>query len=657
MSQLLAMSFDSAASPSIKLRPWEADAAPSGWGFGWYPQGEFGAAVVKDPMPTGDTAMSKLLRDWERFRGTNFICHIRGAAKRSSQQDTHPFSRSYAGRDWLLAHGGQLDPQAVRALPLGAPPVFEPVGRTDSEYAFCWLLTQIRASGARRIDEIGFGPLLSLLRELDGLGSINLLFSDGHNIVAYCDEDESRPLYFARRTPPYEQYILENDAVKVDLSDPLDINRTMVLIASRPLGGGDEWESLAPGELLVVRRGAIIYRSSKPTEKQRKQFQRQEAAVHELSSLQSGELSTYHETPDVRVNNINAPTLSGPIKPPTQPQPQQAAMITPPSPTPTGADREDEGEQLMPIKTSGLVASPTGMARLNTTAFRGDRILTVLHETTYRYQEAVERSTHIFRLRPVHDLGQQVLDFELSVDPPGQSHSYEDVFGNQAMRVKLRNPYDQLTISTRSRVRIVEQSGSSGSRKRFTLPLIWMPWQRQMMLPYLLPPELPESQLRELSEFAMSFAERQDFDLMETLADINATIFHDFAYAPASTTLATTPFDVYVNRHGVCQDFANLFICLSRLLGVPARYRVGYIHTGADYENKLQSEASHAWLELYLPWVGWRGFDPTNGCLANQDHVRVAAGRNYRDATPTSGTIFKGGKGETLKVNVQVKVE
>jgi len=183
-----------------------------------------------------------------------------------------------------------------------------------------------------------------------------------------------------------------------------------------------------------------------------------------------------------------------------------------------------------------------------------------------------------------------------------------------------------------------------------------MPWQRQMMDAYLLPPELPETQLRELSEFAMSFVERQDYDLMETLNDLNRTIRRDFAYVSSSTTLETTPFDVYVERQGVCQDFANLFICLARLLGVPARYRVGYIYTGAHYANQVQSDASHAWVEVYLPWAGWRGYDPTNGCLVGLDHLRVAVGRNYRDATPTTGTIYKGGGGETLSVTVRVEL-
>jgi transglutaminase-like putative cysteine protease len=171
----------------------------------------------------------------------------------------------------------------------------------------------------------------------------------------------------------------------------------------------------------------------------------------------------------------------------------------------------------------------------------------------------------------------------------------------------------------------------------------------------LMPPELPETQLRELNEFAMSFVERNDYHLLQTVMDMNTRIYEDFVYKQGSTNLETTPFDIFTSRSGVCQDFANLLICLCRLLNIPARYRVGYIYTNANYENKIQSEASHAWTEVYLPFVGWRGFDPTNGCLVNQDHVRVACGRNYRDATPTSGTILKGGGLESLLVDVKMK--
>ena len=158
----------------------------------------------------------------------------------------------------------------------------------------------------------------------------------------------------------------------------------------------------------------------------------------------------------------------------------------------------------------------------------------------------------------------------------------------------------------------------------------------------------------ELIEYAMSFVERNDRDLIETLLDMNETIHREYRYLPGVTTLATTPFDTYVNRRGVCQDFTNLFICLCRLLSIPARYVCGYIFTGHNAENNGQSDASHAWAQVYVPEIGWRGFDPTNGIITQTAHIRVAVGRSWRDATPTSGTIYVGGGGETLSAHVEV---
>jgi len=214
-----------------------------------------------------------------------------------------------------------------------------------------------------------------------------------------------------------------------------------------------------------------------------------------------------------------------------------------------------------------------------------------------------------------------------------------------------------MVIEARSVVEVLDSDplGFGPLRVQSTIPLVWMPWQRQVLDPYLLPPELPESELAELIQYAMSFVKRNESDLLDTLLDINHTIYREYAYQQGTTTLDTTAFDTYVSRRGVCQDFTNLMICLARLLGVPARYVCGYIFCGPQHERAAMSEASHAWVQLYLPQVGWKGFDPTNGILTQTDHVRVAVGRNYLDATPTSGTIYVGGGGETLTVNVSVQ--
>lgn len=120
---------------------------------------------------------------------------------------------------------------------------------------------------------------------------------------------------------------------------------------------------------------------------------------------------------------------------------------------------------------------------------------------------------------------------------------------------------------------------------------------------------------------------------------------------PGSTVLKTTPFDVFATKQGVCQDFSNLFICLARLLGIPARYVCGYVY--CPLQNEVQAAASHAWVELYIPSVGWKGFDPTNGTLPNLEHVRVAVGRHYRDTAPLAGTLYASAA-ETMNIQVRV---
>ena len=235
------------------------------------------------------------------------------------------------------------------------------------------------------------------------------------------------------------------------------------------------------------------------------------------------------------------------------------------------------------------------------------------------------------------------------------------MFGNRVRRIAIDTAFSELAIECKATVDVldVDPLGFGPLRVRSTIPLVWMPWQRQVLDPYLLPPELPETELAELAEYAMSFVKRNDSDLLATLLDINDSIHREYAYVQGSTNNLTSAFDVYVNRRGVCQDFTNLFLCLARLLGVPARYVCGYVYTGPKSTEILpeqrQGEASHAWVQLYLPQVAWTGFDPTNGILTQTDHIRTAVGRNRLDATPTSGTIFVGGGGETLAVEVSVE--
>ena len=103
----------------------------------------------------------------------------------------------------------------------------------------------------------------------------------------------------------------------------------------------------------------------------------------------------------------------------------------------------------------------------------------------------------------------------------------------------------------------------------------------------------------------------------------------------------------------MCQDITHIFVAAARSLGIPARYVGGHFHR---VDGVTSQEAGHAWAEAHVENLGWVGFDPTNGISTTDAHVRVAVGRSYVDATPTSGAIFVGGGRETLEVDVRCEL-
>ena len=128
-----------------------------------------------------------------------------------------------------------------------------------------------------------------------------------------------------------------------------------------------------------------------------------------------------------------------------------------------------------------------------------------------------------------------------------------------------------------------------------------------------------------------------------------------FAYTPDSTAVDSTIDEAIAARKGVCQDFSHIMLALTRRLGIPCRYVSGYLYHLKEAEDRSATDASHAWVEAYLPELGWVGFDPTNNLIAAERHIRVAVGRDYADVPPTRG-IFKGEAETDLTVAVRVNL-
>jgi transglutaminase-like putative cysteine protease/predicted glutamine amidotransferase len=596
---LLAMSFEGELAPSFDLlclKPGRT--LPDGWGLGYYPGGEPSAVVLKEPAPPQGSIRSQLARAWEHLESSLFVLHIRAARWGAiTDANTQPFVRSWGRRDWMFGHSGSL-----MNRPADNHGVFEPVGSTDTEQLFCILMSRFCERGWKSLADADLAEVRDWLDLFDDDGGLTIALTDGRDLVVYADRDQDSAVWIGQLAPPYDRCVIGDADLVMDLGARGTKSRKGVIVSSTPL-------ELIEAPPALDEDGELLPPPAAPT-------------------------ITWTQLTPGHLIAIRQGAVIADLAPPSAGAAPRASLVAPAVLTRVAMAR---GEP-MPIRTYD-----------------------VRHRTVYRYAKPIERSSHVLRLAPRVDRLQELLDHDITISVPGSTSDFEDVFGNRVRRLHIETPWTEMVISSTSRVRVsdVAPLDFRALKARSTIPLVWMPWQRQIMAPYLLPHELPESQLDELTEYAMSFVKRNDFDLLDTLLDINATIFKEYTYRQGSTTVFTTAFEVYTNRRGVCQDFTNLFICLARLLSVPARYVCGYIYCpppaeGAPRGNTVQGEASHAWVQLYLPEVGWKGFDPTNGILTQTEHIRVAVGRNYIDATPTSGTIYVGGGPETLEVDVKV---
>ncbi|HEY8386107.1 MAG TPA: class II glutamine amidotransferase, partial [Porticoccaceae bacterium] len=179
------------------------------------------------------------------------ISHIRQAnVGQIRLANTHPFSREMWGKPWCYAHNGQLS--GWQNLPLST---FTPIGTTDSEHAFCWLLGELHSAFPTLPEERA--PLWETLHlcceRLRSLGVFNLLLSDGDYLYTYC----STKLTHITRRAPFGQAQLTDTELTVDFSEHTTSNDVVSVIATEPLTGNEQWTAMVPGELLVWHEGEI----------------------------------------------------------------------------------------------------------------------------------------------------------------------------------------------------------------------------------------------------------------------------------------------------------------------------------------------------------------------------------------------------------------
>ncbi|MGB1091131.1 MAG: transglutaminase family protein [Oceanobacter sp.] len=285
----------------------------------------------------------------------------------------------------------------------------------------------------------------------------------------------------------------------------------------------------------------------------------------------------------------------------------------------------------------------------------------IRHVTEYLYHSRVSHCYNMAHVTPRSTSRQDCLSSRVDVTPaPAIGSSRVDYFGNRAYHFEIQKPHKKLVITSVSEVKTSPQRSNNELELGITCADALVAMKQSPDPEVLLAREFcMDSGMIKASEELRKFAAplfEPDRPLLSAVMALTTKIFEDFDYSPASTTIATPISEVMETRKGVCQDFAHLQIGCLRALGFAARYVSGYLETlpPPGQEKLVGADATHAWLAVYAPGEGWFEFDPTNNCMANEQHVVTAWGRDFYDVTPLCGVIYGGGSNPTLSVSVDV---
>lgn len=263
--------------------------------------------------------------------------------------------------------------------------------------------------------------------------------------------------------------------------------------------------------------------------------------------------------------------------------------------------------------------------------------LAIRHSTRYLFKEPVVHALQRLRLTPKETQGQQILEWDMLYDNAHAELEYEDQNYNTVTLVAVEPGASEVTVTCQGKVETRDNAGVIG-RHSGHMPLWSFLGQTELTKPG---PQM-RALVREVG--------KPDNVGADFLHELSAHILERVSYATGSTGVATKAEEAVLAGQGVCQDHTHIFLGAARLLDIPARYVSGYLMMN----DRVSQEASHAWAEAHIEGLGWVGFDISNGISPDPRYVRVATGRDYRDAAPVTGISF-GSTSQVLTVDLQVE--
>ena len=286
----------------------------------------------------------------------------------------------------------------------------------------------------------------------------------------------------------------------------------------------------------------------------------------------------------------------------------------------------------------------------------------VKHETLYQYSAEVVHAHHLLHLVPREMTHQACSEQSIRISPePTEQLESMDVFGNPLQRLEFNRPHQQLSVTSEMRVEVRERQfaatqSESWERARNRLLYAGRPPGDDHLEALRYRVESPYVRIKQAFTEYASDCFPAGRPLIEAAHALMMKLHREMKYTPGVTDISTPLLQVLKDKRGVCQDYAHLMLACLRARGLAARYVSGYLRTtprpGA--RQLVGADASHAWVAVFCPPLGWVEFDPTNGVRAGLDHIAISWGRDFGDVSPLRGVILGGGS-HTLTVRVSVE--
>jgi hypothetical protein len=265
------------------------------------------------------------------------------------------------------------------------------------------------------------------------------------------------------------------------------------------------------------------------------------------------------------------------------------------------------------------------------------------------YKETATEGIFEFNVSPCNEEGQILVDYRIKQTLSDSVFRQANLFGFEINRIRSTTKFEEFYFHYKARVQKVKK----------VIPALPV-WTLQEELNELLSDQffihhhlflcpsfytrLPEQQLSLVPLYA------KDSSVLEYLMQLNDHVHQSMKYESNITSVTTKASDALALSKGVCQDFAHVFIAMARYNGIPARYVSGYLHQGINY---VGSSFMHAWVEAYVPGMGWIGFDPTNNIRVDEHFIKVSHGADYTDCSPIKGVLRTNGD-STMTYDVKV---